>query len=99
MALAVRVTPLQLSRQTPQLTSARSRYEWVVLRRALRWLAASRRWARSNCSAETSAGTGTVIHSWGGCARVLTPLPTGSSADQRRRAGVVRSRPLAAWPL
>jgi PPOX class probable F420-dependent enzyme len=36
---------------------------WVVLRRALRWLAASRRCTRSNCSAATSAGTGTVIHS------------------------------------
>jgi hypothetical protein len=70
----------------------------VVLRRALCWLAASRRWTRSNCSAATNAGTGTVIHSWGGCAVVLTPLPIGSSADLRRRAGVVRSRPLAAWP-
>src|SRR6266545_952732 len=58
-----------------------------MLRRALRWLAASRRWARSNCSADTSAGTGTVIHSWGGCARVLTPRSTGASADQRRWRG------------
>jgi hypothetical protein len=71
----------------------------VVLRRAARWLAASRRVTRSNCSVVTSAGTGTVIHSSGGCAQVLTPRPTGSSADLRRRAGVVRSRPLAAWPL
>jgi hypothetical protein len=47
----------------------------------------------------TNAGTGTVIPSWGGCAVVLTPLPIGSSADLRRRAGAVRSRPLAAWPL
>jgi hypothetical protein len=68
----------------------------VVLRRALRWLAASRRWTRSNCSAETSAGTGTMIHSSLGCAVVLIPLPIGSSADFRCRAGVVRSRPLAA---
>jgi hypothetical protein len=35
----------------------------------------------------------------GGCARVLIPRPTGSSADFRRRAECVRSRPLAAWPL
>jgi hypothetical protein len=68
----------------------------VVLRRAARWLLASRRATRSNCSAATSAGTGTVIHSWGGCARVLIPRPTGSSADFRRRAECVRSRPLAA---
>jgi hypothetical protein len=68
----------------------------VVLRRALRWLAANRRCTRSNCSAVTSAGTGTVIHSSLGCARVLIPLPIGSSADLRRRAGAVRSRPLAA---
>jgi hypothetical protein len=99
VSVAVRVTPLQLSRQTPQLTSPRSRYGWVVLRRALRWLAASRRSTRSNCSAETSAGTGTVIHSSLGCTVVLIPLPIGSSADFRCRAGVVRSRPLAAWPL
>jgi len=71
----------------------------VVLRRAARWLVASRRAIRSNCSEEISAGTGTVIHSSLGCARVLNPRPTGSSADLRRRAGVVRSRPLAAWPL
>jgi hypothetical protein len=70
----------------------------VVLRRALRWLAASRRCTMSNCSAATNAGTGTVIHSSLGCARVLTPRPIGSSADLRRRAGAVRSRPLAAWP-
>jgi hypothetical protein len=71
----------------------------VVLRRALRWLAASRRLTKSNRSAATNAGTGTVIHSWGGCVLVLVPLPIGSSADFRCRAGVVRSRPLAAWPL
>jgi hypothetical protein len=71
----------------------------MVLRRALRWLAASRRWTKSNWVAETNAGTGTVIHSWLGCAVVLIPLPIGSSADLRCRAGVVRSRPLAAWPL
>jgi hypothetical protein len=68
----------------------------VVLRRAARWLAASRRATRANCSAVTSAGTGTVIHSSGGCALVLTPLPIGSNADFRCWAGVVRSRPLAA---
>jgi hypothetical protein len=99
VSLAVRVTPVQARRQTPQLTSPRSRYGWVVLRWALRWLAASRCCTSSNCSAATNAGTGTVIHSWLGCARVLWPLPIGSSADLRRRAGAVRSRPLAAWPL
>jgi hypothetical protein len=71
----------------------------VVLRRALRWLVASRRCTASNCSAVTTAGTGTVIHSSLGCAVVLWPLPIGSSADLRRRAGAVRSRPLVAWPL
>jgi hypothetical protein len=89
---------VQASRHRPQLTSARSRYSWRVLRVAVCWLVSSLACTRAKVSSATIRGTATAMWSSGGRGAWLSPGPTGNSADLRRRAGTTRVRLVCARP-
>lgn len=68
--------------QAPQLTSALSRYRWLLLLREANLLFwESFCWTRSKLSLSTILGTETGIHSSSGRRLAVVPAPTGASGD------------------